>query len=189
MIEKQHYFLPGDKKESKLVTEAIRVNHSGELGAKVIYQGQILAAKTWHKKDKTFIAELEKLYATEVEHYQYFNDLIKKRAIRPSFFVPLWQRLGFLLGYFSAFFGQKTAMAMTVAIEEVISDHYLEQKEILQNFSEEELQSKITKFLAEEEEHLAIGLDWDVTSLKGYSCNKKVIKFFTKVAIYLAKLF
>jgi ubiquinone biosynthesis monooxygenase Coq7 len=187
MIEKKHYFLPGDKKVPELLTEIIRVDHSGELGAKVIYQGQILATKSWHHKQKELLIELNQLYKTELEHYNYFDQLLKTKRVRPSFLIALWQVLGFALGYFSALLGTKMAMATTVAIEEVIADHYLEQLEILKRFSEKDLQSKIEQFLGEEVEHLKTGLNWEATSLKGYSYYKKIIKISTKTAIYLAK--
>ena len=185
-MEKKHYFLPGDKQVPELLTEIIRVNHSGELGAKVLYQGQILATKTLYKK-KELLAELEELYQTECNHYDYFDSLLKSRKVRPSLLLPFWTRLGLALGYTSALLGTQAAMALTVAVEEVIADHYLEQLEIIKHFSEEELQSKISKFLAEEVEHLQTGLNWNAAGLKGYSYYKKIIKICTKAVIYLAK--
>ncbi|MFM6972649.1 MAG: demethoxyubiquinone hydroxylase family protein, partial [Alphaproteobacteria bacterium] len=78
------------------INEMIRVNHAGEMGAKVIYDGQILALKL--KKDYETLKIVEEMKSQEVKHFDYFNEKIKQQKIRPTMMQPIWMVGGFALG-------------------------------------------------------------------------------------------
>lgn len=63
----------------------------------------------------------------ELEHLQKFEELIPLYRVRPTFLLPFWSAAGYALGIGSALLGAKSAMACTVAVESVISEHYNEQ--------------------------------------------------------------
>lgn len=44
--------------------------------------------------------------------------------VRPSALLPFWNIAGFALGAGTALLGKEAAMACTVAVEDVIGDHY-----------------------------------------------------------------
>ena len=110
---------------AKKISEIIRVNHAGEMGAKVIYDGQILALKL--KKDFETLKIVEEMKAQEVEHFNFFDEKIKQKKVRPTLMQPIWGVGGFALGFITAMIDKKSTMVCTTAVEEVIDEHYQEQ--------------------------------------------------------------
>jgi ubiquinone biosynthesis monooxygenase Coq7 len=112
------------KKTDKIfLEEAIRVDHAGERGAIKIYEGQLLALKTF-KQDETLKKQIEEMREHEKEHYEFFDKEIQQRDIKPTKLLPLWDLLGIGLGFGTAMLGKKATMLCTASVEEVISDHY-----------------------------------------------------------------
>ena len=132
------------KKTSNKVEEFIRVDHAGERGAVKIYQGQLLALNTIIK-DESLKKTIEEMQVHEKEHCEFFENEIKKRNIKPTKFLPLWDLLGMGLGFGSTILGKKAAMLCTASVEEVIDKHYLDQINQL-GPDEKELKKKIIKF-------------------------------------------
>ena len=64
------------------------------------------------------------MWDQEKHHLKEFEKLIPKYRVRPTLLLPLWDIAGFALGAGTALLGKEAAMACTVAVEEVISDHY-----------------------------------------------------------------
>ena len=129
------------KKTNKVeLEEIIRVDHAGERGAIKIYEGQLLALKTF-KQDEELKRKIEDMKVHETEHYEFFDSEIKKRNIKPTRFLPVWDLLGITLGFGTAMLGKKAAMLCTASVEEVIDEHYLNQINQLDN-SEKDLKKK-----------------------------------------------
>lgn len=173
-------------KNQKNLSEIIRVNHAGELGAKVIYDGQIAALKL--KKDFETLKMVEEMKRQEVVHFDYFDDQIKKQKIRPTIMQPIWKVGGFALGFLTAIASKKAAMTCTTAVEEVIDEHYQDQINFLKDDHEaKDLREKIEKFRAEEIEHRDIGYDHGARELKAFGLVSSFIKCTTKFAIAVSK--
>ncbi len=100
------------KSNKKKIEEFIRVDHAGERGAIKIYEGQLLALNTLVKDDE-MKKTIEEMREHEREHANYFENEIKKRGIRPTKFLPLWDLLGVGLGFGSTILGKKAAMLCT----------------------------------------------------------------------------
>jgi len=66
-----------EKTNKKTLEEIIRVDHAGERGAIKIYEGQLLALKTF-KQDEFLKKKIEEMKEHEKEHYEYFDNEIKK---------------------------------------------------------------------------------------------------------------
>ena len=66
------------KTNKKYLEEIIRVDHAGERGAIKIYEGQLLALKTF-KQDEDLKRKIEEMKEHEKEHYEFFKDQIKKK--------------------------------------------------------------------------------------------------------------
>ena len=111
--------LPGDLTKDELIDRIIRVDHAGEFGAKRIYEGQLAVLR-----GKPEAQAIEHMYQQELEHLRTFEKLMVERRVRPSALHPLWNAAGFALGAATALLGPKAAMACTVAVEEVIDQHY-----------------------------------------------------------------
>ena len=94
------------KKTSNKVEEFIRVDHAGERGAVKIYQGQLLALNTIIK-DESLKKTIEEMQVHEKEHCEFFENEIKKRNIKPTKFLPLWDLMGVGLGFGTTLLGKK----------------------------------------------------------------------------------
>ncbi len=168
------------RKKSKKIEEIIRVNHAGEFGAKRIYQGQLSVLKDH--------PEIKHMLEQELHHLDYFEKEIVKRKIRPTILSPIWNIAGFALGALTARLGEKAAMACTVAVEEVIGEHYQDQLNNLKDDKDEkELRKKISKFRDEELEHRDKGIEFDAHQAPAYPILTGFIKLASKTAIMLSK--
>ena len=173
------------KSSKNRVEEFIRVDHAGERGAVKIYEGQLLALNTL-VKDENLKKVIEEMRVHEIEHCEFFETEIKKRRIKPTKFLPLWDLLGVGLGFGSTLLGKKAAMLCTASVEEVIDEHY--QNQINQLGSDEKnLKKKIIKFRKDELHHKDIAYDKGATKKGLYSIMDKIIKTGSKVAINISE--
>ena len=173
------------KKLNHKVEEFIRVDHAGERGAVKIYEGQLLALNTL-VKDESLKRTIEEMKVHEIEHCQFFENEIKKRNIKPTKFLPLWDLLGVGLGFGSTLLGKKAAMLCTASVEEVIDKHYLNQINQLGS-DEKELKKKITKFREDELHHKDIAYEEGASKKGLYSIMDKIIKTGSKIAINISE--
>ena len=173
------------KNNSKKIEEFIRVDHAGERGAIKIYEGQLLALKTI-RKDVNLQKTIEEMKIHEKEHCDFFEKEIKKRNIKPTKLLPLWDLLGVGLGFGSTILGKKAAMLCTASVEEVIDDHYKNQIDQLGS-DEKELKDKIIKFSEDELHHKDIAYEKGATKNGLYSLLDKIIKTGSKVAINISE--
>ena len=173
------------KTNKKKIEEFIRVDHAGERGAIKIYEGQLLALKTVVKNDE-LKNKIEEMEIHEKEHCDDFENEIKKRNIKPTKFLPLWDLLGVGLGFGSTIIGKKAAMLCTASVEEVIDEHYQNQINQLEN-DEKVLKSKIIKFRNDELNHKDIAYDEGATKEGLYSIMDKIIKIGSKIAIRISE--
>ena len=173
------------KTNKKFVEELIRVDHAGERGAIKIYEGQLLALKTF-KQDENLKKQIEEMKEHEKEHYEFFHKEIKKRNINPTKLLPLWDLLGVTLGFGTAMLGKKAAMLCTASVEEVIDGHYKNQIDTLAD-DEEELKNKINKFRDDELNHRDIAYEGGATKEGLYGLLDKLIKTSSRVAIKISK--
>ena len=173
------------KTNKKKIEEFIRVDHAGERGAIKIYEGQLLALNTIVKNDE-LKKKIEEMKVHEKEHCDYFENEIKKRNIKPTKFLPLWDLLGVGLGFGSTLIGKKAAMLCTASVEEVIDEHYQNQINQLKN-DEKELKNKIIKFRNDELHHKDIAYEEGATKEGFYSIMDKIIKTGSKIAINISE--
>ena len=173
------------KINKKKIEEFIRVDHAGERGAVKIYEGQLLALNTI-VKDENLKKTIEDMKEHEIEHCQFFENEIKKRNIKPTKFLPLWDLMGIGLGFGSTLLGKKAAMLCTASVEEVIDKHYLDQINQL-GPEEEELKKKITKFRQDELDHKDIAYEEGATKKGFYAIMDRIIKTGSKLAINISE--
>tara|TARA_B100000513_G_C11789800_1_gene147971 strand:- start:19 stop:552 length:534 start_codon:yes stop_codon:yes gene_type:complete len=173
------------KTNKKKLEEFIRVDHAGERGAIKIYEGQLLALNTLYKDDK-LKETVEEMREHEREHCEYFENEIKKRNIRPTKFLPLWDLLGVGLGFGTTLLGKKAAMLCTASVEEVIDEHYQNQINQLEE-DEKILKEKIIKFREDELHHKNIAYEKGASKEGIYSVLDKIIKTGSRLAINISE--
>lgn len=159
----------------------LRVDHAGERAAQQIYKGQLAVLANHEMAD-----EIRHMMDQEVEHLETFDSLLNERQVRPSLLDPLWGAAGFTLGVVTAAMGPKAAMACTIAVEEVIGEHYQKQADILGE-DERKLQATVERFRDEELEHRDIAVEHDGREARHYSLLRKVIQRGCRTAIKIAE--
>jgi len=173
------------KTNPKKLEEFIRVDHAGERGAIKIYEGQLLALNTL-VNDEDLKKTIKNMKEHEEEHCNFFEDEIKKRNIKPTKLLPLWDLLGLGLGFSSTILGKKAAMLCTASVEEVIDGHYKNQIDQI-GTDENNLKDKITKFRNDEIHHKDIAYSEGATKEGFYSIIDRVIKTGSKLAIKISE--
>jgi ubiquinone biosynthesis monooxygenase Coq7 len=175
--------MPGDLSKEDMLEQMIRVDHAGEYGAVRIYEGQL--AVLGNSKDRP---DIEHMAEQERVHLAKFNELIQANRVRPTAMMPLWHVAGFALGACSALMGEKAAHACTVAVEEVIDEHYAEQVSALDaEGDQQELRDTFEAFRLEELEHRETALEKGAEEAPGYEALKLAVKTSSKLAIWLSK--
>ncbi len=162
------------------LAEILRVNQAGEYGAKRIYQGQLAVLK-----GTPIAPTLEHMAQQEEVHLQTFNRLIVEHNVRPTLLQPLWHVGGFVMGAVCGLLGAKAAHACTIAVEEVIEEHYQGQLDELAG-KNPDLEKIISDFQAEEVEHKALAEQEGGREAVAYPLLSLVIKTITKSAIRLS---
>ena len=173
--------LPGDftVRPSRAAKAALRVDHAGEYGAQRIYAGQLAVLK-----HHPIAAELTHMAEQEQVHLAAFNKMLPEYGVRPTALLPLWHLGGFALGAVTAAMGPRAAMACTVAVESVITEHYNEQ--LAEGHVDPALHPTIAQFRDEEMEHHAIGIAGEAEQAAGYEVMTTVIRGICRAAIWLS---
>lgn len=173
--------LPGDPSPRKAIERIIRVDQAGEYGAARIYAGQLrVLGKTDAAPTIRHMAEQEQV------HLDTFNKMAPERKVRPTLLAPVWHVAGYALGAGTALMGERAAMACTVAVEEVIDEHYAAQAKTLGE-DEKPLRDTIEKFRAEELEHRDIGYEHGAERAPAYPFLSRTIKGASRFAIWLSE--
>jgi ubiquinone biosynthesis monooxygenase Coq7 len=173
--------LPGDPSRDAQLARMIRVDHAGEYGARRIYEGQLAVLS--RSPSGPVIA---RMHEQEARHLAAFEAMIAERRVRPTALQPVWHVAGFALGAATALMGEKAAMACTVAVEEVIDEHYARQIERLGD-DEAALGAALEEFRADELEHRDTGLAHGAVETPGYEALSAAIKTGSRLAIWLSE--
>lgn len=173
--------LPGDLTEEERIDRILRVDLAGEYGARRIYEGQlaVLGARADSEPIRT-------MYEQEKAHLATFEKLLVERRARPSALTPLWHVAGFALGAATAMLGREAAMACTVAVEEVIDEHYEKQATALGE-TEPALKATIEEFRQDELQHRETGLAEGARQAPAYPLLTGAIKAGSRLAIWLSE--
>ena len=105
--------------------------------------------------------------------------------MRPTLLHPLWHVAGYALGAATALLGETAAMACTVAVEEVIDEHYSGQAERLGD-ADPALKDKILAFRVDELAHRQMAIEHGATETLGYELIAAAIKTGSRLAIWLS---
>ncbi len=158
----------------------LRVNHAGELGARQIYKAQ--RRVLGDDPDLVFMAE------QEIEHLKTFTKLMIEHKAQPTIFQPVWHVLSYSMGAVTAFLGKQAAHACTIAVEEVIVEHYQQQIDLLEKLpNHQSLRSTIQQFQQEEDHHRAIAEQGGGKETPAFDILNKIVKSITKAAIRISE--
>ena len=96
----------------------MRVNHTGEICAQALYQGQALTARNAGAR-----AALEQAAAEETDHLAWTAQRINELGGRASFLNPLWYAGSFALGAAAGFLGDKWNLGFLAETERQVEGH------------------------------------------------------------------
>ncbi len=173
-------YLPGDPAPEAEIARMVRVDHAGEYGATRIYDGQLAVVRHGRARD-----EIRHMAEQEMRHLAAFDELVRARRVRPTLLHPLWHVAGYALGAATALLGEAAAMACTVAVEEVIDEHYHGQAERLGD-ADPALKDKILAFRVDEAAHRQAAIEHGATEALGYELISAAIKSGSRLAIWLS---
>ena len=177
--------LPGDPMLEAEIEGMIRVAHAGEYGATRIYEGQLAVAHLLFWGRGRARDEIRHMAEEEKRHLATFDELVRARHVRPTVLQPLWHVAGYALGAASALLGERAAMACTVAVEEVIDEHYRGQAERLGD-ADPALCETILACRADELAHRHTAIEHGATEALGYELISAFVKTGSRLAIWLS---
>jgi ubiquinone biosynthesis monooxygenase Coq7 len=171
----------GDPSARDTIARFLRVNHAGEYGAVRIYEGQLAVL------GRTPVGQvIREMAEKEREHLSTFNALLPSRRVRPTALQPLWHVAGFALGAATALLGARAAMACTVAVEEVIDEHYRGQLARLDD-DEADLRAVFEQFRRDEVEHGQTAIAHEAEAAPGFRPLTGAIRAGSRLAIWLSE--
>lgn len=176
---------PGQGALAARLSEILRVDHAGELGAVHIYRGQraVLGEAAGRERIAGQLAEME---AHEAVHLARFDRLLTDNRVRPTALAPVWRLAGFALGAGTALLGEKAAHACTEAVETVIEEHYAGQIAEIGS-RDPELAAELSRFREEELAHRDLAVEEGAREAPGYSLLSAVIRTGCRAAIKISE--
>jgi ubiquinone biosynthesis monooxygenase Coq7 len=104
----------------------MRVNHTGEVCAQALYDGQAALAR-----EPTTRMHLEAAAAEETDHLAWCAERLQELDDRPSLFNPLWYTGSFAIGALAALAGDRWSLGFVVETERQVEAHLGEHLERL----------------------------------------------------------
>lgn len=104
--------------ERRHVGRLMRVNHTGEVCAQALYQGQAITARNEDVRDS-----LERSALEENDHLAWCEERLNELGGRKSFLNPLWYAGSFAMGAAAGIAGDKWSLGFVVETERQVEDH------------------------------------------------------------------
>ncbi|MBS0433001.1 MAG: 2-polyprenyl-3-methyl-6-methoxy-1,4-benzoquinone monooxygenase [Proteobacteria bacterium] len=135
--------------ERRRVAGLMRVNHTGEVCAQALYDGQAALAR-----DAGTRAHLLAAAAEETDHLAWCAQRLRELDDRPSLLNPLWYAGSFAIGALAAAIGDRVSLGFVVETERQVEAHLHEH---LQRLPEGDARSRaiLETMQAEEARHAA----------------------------------
>jgi ubiquinone biosynthesis monooxygenase Coq7 len=108
-------FSPQDKKH---IAGLMRVNHSGEVSAQALYQGQAFTSKNKEIKEK-----LQQAAREENDHLVWTKNRLTELGSHTSLLTPLWYGGSFAIGAFAGAIGDKWNLGFLAETEHQVVKH------------------------------------------------------------------
>ena len=133
--------------QRKLASRLMRVNHTGEVCAQALYQGQALTAKLKQVRE-----DMEKAAEEETDHLVWCEERLKELESSTSVLNPLWYGLSFGIGCVAGKISDEVSLGFVSATEDRVAMHL---KDHLNKLPEEDRKSRLVlqQMLHDEECH------------------------------------
>jgi len=105
-------------REKRFAAALMRVNHSGEVCAQALYQGQALTARNPVAK-----AALERAAQEETEHLNWCETRLKELGSHKSYLNPVWYTGSLAIGMLAGSLGDKWNLGFLAETERQVEKH------------------------------------------------------------------
>ncbi|MFV0476843.1 MAG: 2-polyprenyl-3-methyl-6-methoxy-1,4-benzoquinone monooxygenase [Parahaliea sp.] len=160
--------------ERRHISGLMRVNHTGEVCAQALYQGQSLTARLPDVREEMRAAAQE-----EADHLSWCAQRLDELDSRPSRLNPAWYGFSFMLGAAAGAIGDKWSLGFVAATEERVCQHL---RAHLKSLPEDDRKSRLIlqQMLTDEERHghnalAAGGVDFPQPVKETMSCLSKLM--------------
>ena len=142
-----------DDTQTRHVAGLMRINHTGEVCAQALYQGQALTASLPHVR-----AQMEQAAEEEVDHLVWCEQRIRELGSQPSLLNPLFYGLSFAIGAAAGAISDKVSLGFVAATEDQVCKHL---DDHLQQIPETDRKSRaiLEQMRIDEEEHASVALE------------------------------
>jgi len=106
------------EQEKRHAAGLMRVNHTGEVCAQALYQGQALTAKL-----TTVRSEMEHAADEEIDHLAWCQERVTQLGSQTSLLNPLWYGLSFGIGATTGLISDKLSLGFVAATEDQVCQH------------------------------------------------------------------
>jgi len=106
------------EEDRALAVRLMRVNHSGEVAAQALYQGQALTSR-----DAAVAAAMRHAAAEESDHLAWCEQRLRELKGRTSILNPLWYAGSFAIGALAGVFGRSTSLGFGAETERQVESH------------------------------------------------------------------
>lgn len=133
--------------QRKHVAGLMRVNHTGEVCAQALYQGQAMTAKL-----PTVRAEMQQAAQEEVDHLVWCEERLRELGSHTSYLNPAWYGVSFALGAIAGAISDEVSLGFVAATEERVCNHL---RDHLQQLPDEDRKSQLIlqQMLEDEQRH------------------------------------
>ena len=141
-----------DKKEGgsssqQLSGHLMRINHSGEVAAQGLYQGQL-----FFETGPSLRNYLKQAAREEADHLMWTEEYLAAKGTKKSYLNPIWYLGSFGLGVFMQLRGQKKSRAFLAETERQVQAHLENHLDIFPN-EDNQAQAILRKMYEDEGEH------------------------------------
>lgn len=139
---------PMSEEETRHVAGLMRINHTGEVCAQALYQGQALTAKLPQVRKA-----MEHAADEEVDHLAWCEQRIRELGSHPSVLNPLFYGLSFGVGAVAGLISDRVSLGFVAATEDQVVKHL---DEHLEQIPADDAKTRaILEQMREDEEHHA----------------------------------
>lgn len=136
-----------DVTEKKHAAGLMRINHTGEVCAQALYQGQAATAKLQDVRQS-----MEEAASEEVDHLAWCEERLQQLDSQPSVLNPLWYTLSYGMGAVAGLAGDKWSLGFVAETEEQVCEHL---EEHLDELPEHDSKSRaiLEQMIKDEKQH------------------------------------
>jgi len=106
------------EEERRHAASLMRINHTGEVCAQALYQGQALTAKL-----DTVRASMEEAADEETDHLAWCEQRLQELEDRTSYLNPLWYAMSFTIGATAGLVGDRWSLGFVAETEQQVCEH------------------------------------------------------------------